>query len=447
MLYLIVRFCGYLLLILAGIYTFEAYFVFRHQNHEKARKHIYRRQQCELLLFGLLGFLVLFANTADVRVLEICGAMLAVFAVLYLFYHHFYRGASRLLLNNTCMLISVGLLFITRLSVEKGMRQVFFLAIGSLAALIIPFFMRWGSFFRKLTWLYAGLGIAGLLIVALMGPETYGAKLNITVFGFTVQPSEFIKIIFVFFLAAMLHRRHDLRRLAVVSAISAVFVLCLVASCDLGGALIYFFTYLVMLYAASEQIGYLACGFAFIGAAGAVAMRIFTHVKTRVAAWQDPLAVYTEGGYQISQALFAIGTGGWWGLGLGQGLPEKIPVAVSDFIFAAIAEEMGGIFAICLILICLSTFFLIINLTMQMGSRFFRLVSLGLGTEYALQVFLNIGGGIKFIPSTGVTLPLVSYGGSSLISTMILIGVVQGLYIVHMERLREQRERGQTDEA
>ena len=141
--------------------------------------------------------------------------------------------------------------------------------------------------------------------------------------------------------------------------------------------------------------------------------------------------VIDNAGYQICQSLFAIGTGGWFGLGLNQGMPNKIPVVSKDFVFAAISEEMGGVFALCLIMVCVSCFFMIINVAMLLKDNFYRLTAVGLGTLYALQVFLTIGGVIKFIPSTGVTLPLVSYGGSSLLSTMIVFGMIQGLYIAN----------------
>lgn len=112
-------------------------------------------------------------------------------------------------------------------------------------------------------------------------------------------------------------------------------------------------------------------------------------------------------------------------------MPNKIPVVSKDFVFAAISEEMGGVFALCLIMVCVSCFFMIINVAMLLKDNFYRLTAVGLGTLYALQVFLTIGGVIKFIPSTGVTLPLVSYGGSSLLSTMIVFGMIQGLYIAN----------------
>lgn len=120
-------------------------------------------------------------------------------------------------------------------------------------------------------------------------------------------------------------------------------------------------------------------------------------------------------------------------MGLYQGMPNKIPVVEQDFVFSAISEEMGGIFALCLIMVCVSCFLMFLNVAMQMKDQFYKLVALGLGTVYGFQVFLTIGGVTKFIPSTGVTLPLVSYGGSSLLSTMIVFAIVQGLYILRQD--------------
>ena len=114
-------------------------------------------------------------------------------------------------------------------------------------------------------------------------------------------------------------------------------------------------------------------------------------------------------------------------------LPDKIPVVKQDFIFSAVSEELGGIFALCLIMVCFSCFLMFLNIAMQMKDQFYKLVALGLGTIYAFQVFLTIGGVTKFIPSTGVTLPLVSYGGSSLLSSMIIFAVIQGLYILRQD--------------
>ena len=118
-------------------------------------------------------------------------------------------------------------------------------------------------------------------------------------------------------------------------------------------------------------------------------------------------------------------------MGLGEGVPSRIPIAESDFIFAAISEELGTFFAICLILVEVSCFTLFVNIALKMTRRFYKLTAIGLAVEYIFQVFLTIGGVTKFIPSTGVTLPLVSYGGSSVISTVILFCIIQGMYVLN----------------
>ena len=203
-----------------------------------------------------------------------------------------------------------------------------------------------------------------------------------------------------------------------------------------------------MIYAATQKWYYFAGGLGFLTIAALGGNMFFSHVQNRVLAWKDPLSVIDKEGYQVCQSLFAIGTGSWFGLGLNQGLPNKIPVVEKDFVFSAISEEMGGIFAICIIMVCISCFLMIFNVAMQMKDQFYKLVALGLGSLYALQVFLTIGGVTKFIPSTGVTLPLISYGGSSLLSTMIIFGIIQALYIMQSESVEERKKKklkGDTD--
>ncbi len=156
-------------------------------------------------------------------------------------------------------------------------------------------------------------------------------------------------------------------------------------------------------------------------------------MQARVIAWRDPWADIDNRGYQITQSLFAIGTGSWFGLGLYQGMPGKIPVVEKDFVLAAVSEEMGALFAMCVLFICLGCFIQFMMVACEMEAMFYKLVALGLGVEYIVQVFLTAGGVTKFIPSTGVTLPLISYGGSSVLCTFILFSVVQGLYMLKRE--------------
>ena len=195
-----------------------------------------------------------------------------------------------------------------------------------------------------------------------------------------------------------------------------------------------------MLFIATGRWSYLAAGTALGGTAAIGGYLLFDHVRRRVEAWRNPWADIEDTGYQVTQSLFAIGTGGWFGMGLCQGLPQKIPVVEKDFIFAAISEEMGGIFALCLLLICLGCFLQFMLIATRMRAVFYKLIAFGLGLEYIIQVFLTVGGVTKFIPSTGVTLPFISYGGSSIFSTFILFGVIQGLYILKLNDEEEMEE-------
>ncbi|MBQ5868381.1 MAG: FtsW/RodA/SpoVE family cell cycle protein, partial [Lachnospiraceae bacterium] len=145
-------------------------------------------------------------------------------------------------------------------------------------------------------------------------------------------------------------------------------------------------------------------------------------------------------GYQVTQGLFAMGTGGWFGLGLYQGMPQKIPVVDKDFVFAAISEELGVIYALCLLFICVGCFMQFMIIAVKMQAMFYKLIAFGLGIMYITQVFLTVGGVVKFIPSTGVTLPFVSYGGSSVLATFVLFNIIQGLYILKRTEEEEYEE-------
>jgi len=255
-----------------------------------------------------------------------------------------------------------------------------------------------------------------------------------------------IKLTFVFFMASLLAREVTFKKVVLATIVAGLHVGILVLSRDLGSAVIFFVAYLVLIYVSTRKPAYLCIGIAGGTAGAVVAYHLFGHVRQRVSAWKDPMAVYQNEGYQIVQSLFAIGTGGWFGMGLCQGSPEKIPVVKNDFIFSAICEELGGIFAICLIFVCMSFFLTIVEIALQIKNPFYKLIAIGLGTEYAFQVFLTVGGATKFIPMTGVTLPLVSYGGSSIMCMILMIAIIQGLYI-YREDEDEEIERHRREAA
>ena len=226
----------------------------------------------------------------------------------------------------------------------------------------------------------------------------------------------------------------------ITTVIAALHVVILVLSRDLGSALIFFITYLFMLFVATSNWLYLGAGALSGSAAAVLAYKLFSHVRRRVEAWRDPWADIDDKGYQVTQGLFAMGTGGWFGLGLYQGMPQKIPVVDKDFVFAAISEELGVIYALCLLFICVGCFMQFMSIAVKMQAMFYKLIAFGLGIMYITQVFLTVGGVVKFIPSTGVTLPFVSYGGSSVLATFVLFNIIQGLYILKRTEEEEYEE-------
>lgn len=431
---IIMEISKYLILLMMVIYTFECFSVFGYHD-AYTKMWILRRQSIWIFMIHFLAFLTLFLRMQEVKILAFYVVQVALLGAIILLYGFLYPKVSRLVVNNMCMLLAVGFIMLTRLSYNNAVKQAIIVAVSVVLSLFVPVIIRNARFLYRLRLVYAVAGVVALAAVIVVGRVSNGAMLGFEVAGISVQPSELVKIIFVFFVASSLYKARDFRNVVITTAVAALHVLILVASKDLGAALIVFVVYLVMLYVATRQPVYILAGLGAGSVASVAAYFLFSHVKTRVTVWRDPFAVYSEGGYQVAQSLFAIGTGGWFGLGLCQGLPDKIPVVTTDFIFSAIAEELGAIFAICIILICVSCYIMFLNIAMQLRDGFYKLVALGLGTCYIFQVFLAIGGVIKFIPSTGVTLPLVSYGGSSLLSTMIMFAVIQGLYI-----LREDEE-------
>lgn len=336
---------------------------------------------------------------------------------------------------------------LARLSFDKAARQAELAALAAVLTFVIPVIIRKSGRLRNLYWLYGAAGFGLLAVVFIAGSITHGAKLSITVYGITLQPSELVKVLFVFFVAGMLHEAVDFKRIVLTSALAATHVLLLVVSKDLGAALIFFVTYLVMLYVASRQPLYFLGGLLAGSAAAWGAWKLFAHVQTRVLAWSDPFSVIDKEGYQIAQSLFAIGTGGWFGLGINQGMPYKIPVVEQDFIFSAIAEEMGILFALLLIFIYLSSFYMILNIAIVLKDSYYKLVAVGLGTLMIFQVFLSIGGVTKFIPSTGVTLPFVSYGGSSLLGSFLIWSVIQGMYLKRSDEVTKVEREADEEKA
>ncbi|MCR5791271.1 MAG: FtsW/RodA/SpoVE family cell cycle protein [Lachnospiraceae bacterium] len=424
----------YILIILIAVYTFQCFLVFRFHD-EHARNGIYIRQNIAMILIHLLSFIVLYLGMGEpdrqkLPLFYIIQQLTTILVIL--FYRLVYKGANRLIVNNMCMLLTISFIILTRLSYERAIKQVLIAIASLILTSVIPYILMKFQNLRRFYYAFAVLGVLMLLIVLVFSNTVHGSKLNINIGGVTFQPSEFVKLLFVLAIAGLLARKPTqgvrLKDIMISAVIACVHILILVLSKDLGSALIYFVVYITLLFVATGKRFFLYGGLMAGALGGIIGYRLFSHVRVRIEGWQDPMGTIDNAGYQIAQSLFAIGTGGFFGMGLLQGAPEKIPVVWSDFIFAAICEELGVLFGICLILICVSCFVMFMNISMKFRDPFYRLVAVGLSVIYGFQVFLNLGGVTKFVPLTGVTLPLVSYGGNSIMVSLIMFAIIQGMY-------------------
>ena len=423
----------YILVLLIVIYVSLSFISFKGSSEDK-KLSIYRAQRAVTVLLYLLCSAVLLIEKFTVKRSVVLGLGLLFYIVFIILYQNIYKGLSRLVLNNMMLCLMIGFIMQIRLNLGDGLKQLLMGSVAMAVCLLVPYLIERFSVWEKLAIPYVIAGLLLLVLVFVIGVEHYGAKNWIVIGGFELQPSEFVKIIYVFFIASMLSRRTDFKWCVLVTILAAAHVGILVLEKDLGGALIYFFTYLMMLYVATGRWQYILAGLGLGAGAAVVAYKLFSHIQIRVMAWRDPWSHINNEGYQICRSLFAIGTGGIMGMGLGQGLPESVPVVESDFIFSAISEELGVVFALCLILVYISSFIMFINIALKMKNQFYKLCAFGLGVVVMFQVFICIGGATKFIPSTGVTLPLISYGGSSLIATVIIFAVIQGMYVLDNRR-------------
>ena len=429
----------YIIAVLMAVHTFCGFLCLSDRIEKSGVIHVIQN----LLLFSIqfLMFINLALATKDMQYIFFYLFVQAFLLAAAVMVPIVYEKINRLLLDNMCLLLGTGMCVISRLSFRKAVKQYIIVLISLAIALFIPWLLSRIRFLKKLTWAYAGVGIAMLSVVLILGEVTHGSKLSFSLWGVSFQPSEFVKILFVFFLAGALWENTSFVRVALTAVIAGIHVVVLVVSKDLGSALIFFIAYVFVVFAATRNYLYLLAG--AVGGSGAAwgAYRLFAHVRDRVTAWRNPWTYIDSKGYAITQSLFAIGTGSWFGMGLFQGNPRAIPYVEADFVFSSVCEELGVIFGICIVLVTLSSFLAMLKIASEIKDRFYQLIVYGIGIMYIFQIFLTIGGGIKLIPLTGVTLPFISYGGSSVMTTMIMFFIIQGIYIRLQQETRPKAAR------
>lgn len=318
-------------------------------------------------------------------------------------------------------------------------RQVLYLAVGLIAMWATVVFFHSLHLLKRYKYL-AGLAAIGLMVLTMVvGTEINGAKLWIVVGPVQVQPGEFVKLLLVFFMAAYLDDKRELLasdyRLGPISIppipyliplglMWAMALLIVVVQNDFGSALLYFTIFLTMLYVASGRLVYVVVGLAAFAVGGLVIYRLAPHVGARVVNWLDPWRDGLGGGFQIIQGQYAITSGGVFGTGLGYGNLSLIPEIQTDFVFAAIGEELGLLGTLGTLALYLLLSYRGLYIALQAVDGFARLVAVGLTTILAMQSLIIIGGVLRLIPLTGITLPFISYGGTSLIMNFILVGLL-----------------------
>jgi peptidoglycan glycosyltransferase len=373
------------------------------------------------------------------------GGFMAIVVILLLAAHLVVRLvvplADGLLLPLAALLNGLGYVMIARLDEGLAASQSAWTFLGLVAFSGTLLLLRDPTSLAPYRYSLALLGV-GLLLLPLvpgLGVTINGARIWLRVGPFSIQPGEFAKIVLAGFLAGYLAdkrellmladrrlgpiRLPDLRQFGPMLAAWGMALMVMILQRDLGSSLLLFTLFVVMFYVATAQAAYVLVGLAMFSAGAVVAWQQFSHVQRRVAIWLDPFADF-DAGYQIAQAAFAMADGGLSGTGLGQGTPDKIPFAATDMIFAAFGEELGLLGATAVLV----TFLFLVGsgfrVALTARSPFETLLAAGLTSLLGFQAFIIIGGILRVLPLTGVTLPFVSYGGSSLISNYIILAVL-----------------------
>ena len=396
-----------------------------------------------VLVLGLYLLAALGATGAAPKATIVFAAVTALLlATGHLAVRRLAPGASPVFLPLAALLNGIGYVFISHIDPAEGSNQAIWTAVGTLCLVATLALFPRAIDFERYRYLIALAGIALLLLplAPKIGEDINGARLWVRAGPLTFQPEEFAKIGFAIFFASVLAERADLlatgtrrigrwlvlepRYLAPLVGAWGFSLLILLAENNLGASFLFFTLLVSMLWIATGRIAYLGLGGGLFAGAAVFALEIVHHAQTRVQAWLHPWAHFATSGYQIIEGWFGLAGGGMWGLGPGQGNPQVIPEASTDFMFASIGEEIGlvGLVAI------LSLYLLLMGSGLRAAVRsersFDKLLATGLSLLLVVQVFV-VGGGItRVIPVTGITLPFVSYGGSSLVSSYLLLAIL-----------------------
>lgn len=386
------------------------------------------------MLTSILMFLLLFfyRSPQDYTIL-IAGAIVLSLSVITYGFILYYGWGDEYLFIIASMLVIIGVVMLYRLDDAIGFKHIVRYAIGIVIFSVSYVFYRYFNFWQKLKWYYLATGMGLFIFTLLFGKSIGGAKNWISFGGFLFQPSEFIKLLFIFYLAChyFYKSKKELKiwifnEQYISMGIVYLFLGMLILQREWGSTMLFFFTYLILLYIFQFDWKMISLNTALMSIVSVLGYYCLPHIQIRVSNWVNPWSDIANKGYQITQSLFAIAAGGFFGTGIGLGKPNFIPEVQSDFIFSAVCEEMGIFGGIAVILL----FFILVYRGFKISLRlqgFDKCVAVGITVMFAMQTFIIVGGVIKLIPLTGITLPFISYGGSSLLSSFIALGILQAL--------------------
>lgn len=410
-----------------------------------------RRRATEFRLVLLAGFITAAAYTLaslgqnsviPPRILPFLGVLLLILISAHIAVRWLAIGADSVLLPLATLLNGIGYVMIARLSDRLAALQTTWTFVGVAAFVAVLFGIQRVNDLSRYSWtfFFTGAGLLVLPMVPGLGFTSGGARIWVSLGPINFQPGEFAKISLALFFAGYLADNRELlatgthrigrieipepRHLVPLVAAWGFAVIVMVGQRDLGSSLLFFTLFVVMVWVATERTAYLVVGLGLFLCAATAAYFLFDHVRTRVAIWLDPWRLYSGKGYQIAQGIFALGSGGVGGTGLGLGDPTRIPEAKNDFIFAAIGEELGLFGATAVLLAYVLMIGAGLRVAVRTNREFEKLLAVGLTTILGIQAFIIIGGVIRVVPLTGITLPFVSYGGSSLVANYVLLALL-----------------------
>lgn len=401
-------------------------------SSRKLKRESFKSLNMVLIMFQVLSLslvIIFNAKNLEVRILYVSIMIVLISLFSNIIMTKVSKGDNYLIYIAN-MIFSIGIIMILRLNFSLGISQLMMYIFAISMYFITYFFMRIsGEIWKNKFYFFFFIAVSMFLFTLIFGKSLGGAKNWIRIGNYQIQLSEFTKVPFVLMFASFYHEydKYKEKTLGKFYLIIATYIMIALffLQKELGTALI-FFAILICSQIAYEKNKLIILGNISMAILGLVlAYFLFDHIKVRFDIWMDPWSQINDKGYQIAQSLFAISSGGFFGTGLGLGHPNYIPLGHSDFIFASIVEEMGTFMGICIVFLFLILFYRGIKISLKQTDVFYKTLALVISVLFASQSIIMFMGVLKLIPLTGITIPFLSHGGSSLTSSFILLALLQ----------------------